>query len=72
MLLAHTPAHASAAQTVRGFQTAGYVTAVTAALLVLLSFADLLSGWRSASHACAETDPRQSDTIEAETLEQAA
>jgi hypothetical protein len=36
MLLAHTPAHASAAQAVHGFQPAVYVTAVTAALFVLL------------------------------------
>jgi MFS family permease len=72
MLLAHTPAHASAARAVHGFQTAVYVTAVTAALFVLLSFAGLLSRCRSASHACAEIEARQSDTIEAETLEQAA
>jgi len=72
MLLAHTPAHASAAQTVHGFQTAVYVTAVTAALFVLLSFAGLPSRWRSTSHACAEIEARQPDTIEAEALEKAA
>ena len=72
MLLAHTPAHASAAQTVHGFQTAVYITAVTAALFVLLSFAGLLSRWRSASHGRAEIEAQQADKIEAETLEQAA
>jgi hypothetical protein len=32
----------------------------------------LLSWWRSASLGCAENEARQSDKIEAETLEQAA
>jgi hypothetical protein len=57
---------------VHGFQTAVYVTAVTAALFVLLSFAGLLSRWLTTSHACAEIEARQSDTIAAETVEQAA
>src|SRR5207245_11324368 len=61
MLLAHTPAHASAARAVHGFQTAVYVTAVTAALFVLLSFAGLLSRWRSASHGRAGIEARRSD-----------
>jgi hypothetical protein len=72
-LLAHTPAQASAAQTLHGFHTAVWVTAVTAALFVLLAFAGLLSRWRSASHDSAEIDAPQADTIETEQpLEQAA
>jgi MFS family permease len=72
-LLAHTPAHASAAQTLHGFQTAVGVTAVTAAVFVLLAFAGLLSTWRSASRGRAEIEALQADTIETEQpLEQAA
>ena len=41
-MLAHTPAHATAAQTVHGFTTGVYVTVAAAGLLVLLSLAGLL------------------------------
>src|SRR4051812_11715522 len=44
--LAHTPAHATAAQTVHGFTTGVYVTAVTGGCLVLLSLGGLLAGRR--------------------------
>src|SRR5207245_9584349 len=69
MLLAHTPAHASAARAVDGFQTAVSVTAATAALFVLLSFAGLLSRWRSASRDRADIE---TNAIDAEPLDQAA
>jgi hypothetical protein len=42
-ILAHTPAHATAAQTVHGFTTGVHVTAATAGLLVLLAIGGLLS-----------------------------
>jgi MFS family permease len=72
MLLAHTPAHASAAQTAHGFHTAIYVTTATAALFVLLSLAGLLGEWRAATHRRVHIDAPRADAVEVKTLEQAA
>ncbi len=73
--LAHTPEHATAAQTVHGFETGVFVTAATGALLVLLALAGLVAERRRRAQRATEiVDNRtdDSDPLEALRLKRAA
>jgi MFS family permease len=73
MILGHTPAHATPAETVHAFTAGVYVAIVSACLLVAIAVA----GWhtdrrRTASEAGAVTDAPDADAVEAESLGLAA
>jgi len=73
VMLAHTPAHATAAQTVHGFTTGVYVTAATAGLLVLLALGGLLAERRRKSTSSrAQVGTARGNAIDLDCLERAA
>ena len=73
VMLAHTPAHATAAQTVHGFTTGVYVTAATAGLLVLLALGGLLAErHRKSTSSRAQVGTARGNAIDLDCLERAA